>query len=127
MVTLAGLQNVVAGGGSNDGQGDGAAIVERPAIRGWTLKSTRRVATNVGGCATREKDRVGRRVGSEREGGRERERTRENLRPPVNSYRTSYRAYTYVHACVSTRVAREHARRMVYSFGKFSHAADGYS
>jgi len=25
VVTLAGLQNVVAGGGSNDGQGDGAA------------------------------------------------------------------------------------------------------
>lgn len=81
MVTLAGLQNVVAGGGSNDGQGDGAAIVERPAIRGWTLKSTRRVATSVGGCATREKDRVGRRVRSEREGGRGRENTGEFTSP----------------------------------------------
>lgn len=74
-----------------------------------------------------ERERQGRKKGQERERRRKRERTRENLRPPVNSYRTSYRAYTYVHACVSTRVAREHARRMVYSFGKFSHAVDGYS
>lgn len=88
MVTLAGLQNVVAGGGGNDGQGDGVA---RPAIRGWTLKSTRRVVTSGRGCTDKEREREEGRERRKESWEQEREVTQENLRPPVNSYRTSYR------------------------------------
>lgn len=106
MVTLAGLQNVVAGGGSNDGQGDGAArravgykgVDSKVHPKGSYERSVRQRKREEGG----EREGVGRRVGSERERGSE--RARENLRPPVNSYRTSYRAHTYVHTCVSLRL-----------------------
>lgn len=52
-------------------------LVERSAIRGWTLKSTRRVAMSVGGCAT-ESARDGREESRERERKTKREREREN-------------------------------------------------
>lgn len=108
MVTLAGLQNVVAGGGGNDGQGDGVA--RGAAIRGWTLKSTRRVATTRERGRERERQRRGRRVGSERDGMGERKTTQENLRPPVNSYRTSYR--------VRARARLAHVRRYALTRAK---------
>lgn len=75
MVTLAGLQNVVAGGGGNDGQGDGVA--RGAATRGWTLKSTRRVAT------TREREAEKRKKGREQERwkGREKDNTGEFTSP----------------------------------------------
>lgn len=85
MVTLAGLQNVVAGGGGNDGQGDGVA-------RGAAgYKGVDSKVHPKGGYERRRVPREGERAEEEGSGAREREATQENLRPPVNSYRTSYR------------------------------------
>lgn len=105
-------------------------LVERLAIRGWTLKSTRRVATSVGECAT-EKDGEGGKEGRERVRKRKRENTGEFTSPGEFLQDLISRVHVHAHVRECARSPHmhggPHARRMVYSFGKFSHAVDGYS
>lgn len=102
MVTLAGLQNVVAGGGSNDGQGDGAAR-RAAGYKGVDSKvhpkgsyERRRVCD--------ERERQGRKKGQERERKRKRENTGEFTFPGEFLQDLISRVHVRAHV-------REYARR----------------